>query len=275
MVTLDLQVRYEGGIADEHQLDLYDAADSLKGLARSLVIPGHFLANGEVIHQAPWAKNVHARLLTSKPGSFETLISLILDPQNGPLVGVATAAATTAANEFFRYLFRKVVGDEEEHTSQITKNIIEQNGPSIDALGDAIENDVVNIHRPIITGSNNIIIMGNGNRLVTLDQASLDYTRSTILDQEETIRIGRVSAFNANSQRGRIYDSRLRRVVPFFPESKFNDAAAELIAWSLSQYVKDLPGDIELTVRAVRSVGGDVKRYRVTEVTRGERARAV
>jgi len=56
---------FEGSDANNHQLDLYDAAQAMIGFQRSLAITTNLIINGEVITQAPSLRN--ARIISTPP----------------------------------------------------------------------------------------------------------------------------------------------------------------------------------------------------------------
>ena len=62
---------YEGSLADDNEIDLYDLAQGIIGYQRSLALTTSLAINGDIITQAPKLKG--ARILTApfQEGSFK------------------------------------------------------------------------------------------------------------------------------------------------------------------------------------------------------------
>ncbi len=74
---MDVLLKYEGKLADDHELDFYDAARALAGFQRSLALTTHLVLNGEIITQAPSLKNARIIVTTPQPWSWEVIASII------------------------------------------------------------------------------------------------------------------------------------------------------------------------------------------------------
>lgn len=66
-----ISLSYEGGLADNNVLDMYDAARGLAGFHRSLALTTHLLLNGEIITQAPSLKGAQIIATTPEEGSWK------------------------------------------------------------------------------------------------------------------------------------------------------------------------------------------------------------
>lgn len=71
-------LKYEGGDADNHLLDFYDAAQALDGFQRSLAITTNLVINGNIITQSTSLKNAKMLVSPPKEGSWE--IATIIVP---------------------------------------------------------------------------------------------------------------------------------------------------------------------------------------------------
>jgi hypothetical protein len=82
-----LRLEFYGGLADRHELDLYDAGRSIEGLGRTVSILAHYFQTGIVISQAPRSQ-AYVSLRTPIAGSFvvEVAIAVVGGAISAPIV---------------------------------------------------------------------------------------------------------------------------------------------------------------------------------------------
>ena len=80
-VNLTFSVKYDSGTASFSALDGYYGVQSLLGITQLLLISLNAYVNRRIITRAPSAKGFHLVLGTSKTGSWEQIINLVItDP---------------------------------------------------------------------------------------------------------------------------------------------------------------------------------------------------
>ena len=95
MQEVKIDIRYSGGSADDHKIDLYDAGASITGIARAIAITTHALVSGgEVRTNAGSVPNVKTYLHPSKKGSLIESISIIFEDPAVAALGVSTISAS-------------------------------------------------------------------------------------------------------------------------------------------------------------------------------------
>ena len=83
-MRVDFSLSYEGGLADDGMVDLYDIGQALIGFQRSLAITTHLVLNDEVITQAPALKGAKIFTHPSEEGSWRIVATII--GRNGTLL---------------------------------------------------------------------------------------------------------------------------------------------------------------------------------------------
>ncbi len=49
----EIVLKFTGDIADQHQIPAYEGGQAIEGIARSLVLVGHYLAEGHIRKRVP------------------------------------------------------------------------------------------------------------------------------------------------------------------------------------------------------------------------------
>ncbi len=233
-MALEITLSFEGSSADSHLLDFYDAATAFSAFQRTLALTTHLVLNGEIITQAPSLRG--AQILSNPPedGSWKAvayiagtlLLSGSVASRDSVLGHIFTSTYDYVLNESlgFHVDFEKTLGQQiEEHrreTDIIPKQLDEG---KIQALIEKIEPAVKDLHRPISqskTAETAVIgqsIKGNIIKKTgpTLNSETFEYVNITNLSDIETFLNGKVSSYNSNTYKGRVYVESEGRPVPF------------------------------------------------------------
>jgi len=145
---VSLILRLEGGIADEGLLDVYDAANTIYGLARAVNLVSHSFANDEEVRKKNQsAHGAKAFIHSSKKGCFEEQVDIRFDTKTVQKIG-----HSVLVNTFWDYLnwtWHASVGFlYEPKTPQVIK-IAEANDLFIYEIADALESPMQLIHKAI------------------------------------------------------------------------------------------------------------------------------
>lgn len=281
---------YEGNDADGHRLDFYDVAQALMGFQRSLALTTHLVLNGEIITQAPSLKNATIYAAPPEEGSWKFIATVI------PTI---IALGTASQDSFFGHLiysaYDYVVSETmgfhvnyDESLGQQYERIREREDDRIpvleqsqfDSVIEKIEYNVQEMHRPIVKSetaqSAKIYYNRRGENIplhASLTSQSYDYIRLT--DQTNTPEIiqGKVSSYNINTYKGRIFVPDERRPIPFeLSNEARNSQGVVKILNNMTSNAQDRfgiggnSGLISFTVLKNTSRSGRLKSYHVLEV---------
>jgi len=187
-LEIKLNLRYEGGEADQHRLNLYDASRSIKGLSQVLhIICTSLIKDGEVRQKYTPIKNVNFYLESAKKGSFLETISVVLD--NDAIKTIGASVFSIAFWDMVKYTIKVGTGKDALPETPTVKKIIQKNPDFIDEITTAMEKPLEELQRPIETNSK---VTMNIERprvgiVAKLDKDTLDYVLRD--------RIGRVKRY--------------------------------------------------------------------------------
>ncbi|MER9615600.1 hypothetical protein [Mesorhizobium sp. M0207] len=289
-VNVKFALSFSGNDAEENQLDFYDAADALTGFQRSLALTTHLVLNGEIIIQAPYLRGARILIKSPEPGSWKVVTTVAMiaagahqlatAPRDTVLGNLVVSAYDYVINESlgFHVDFDSTLGQQYEDLQRQRRPIAPKLTESqLDSLVEKTENSVKDMHRPI-HGSRTAsradissIYRRDVQAIASLDAETYDYVRLTTQVEHPLEFIGRVSSYNINTFRGRIYVQEERRPIPFeLAETCRDFLTIQMITHSLQNNARDrlaVEGEIRLTAFRFESSTGRLKRLLVTRVT--------
>ncbi len=287
---LSFTLSYEGRDSDEHEIDFYDVSQALVGFQRSLAITTHLVLNGQVITQAPSLKNAQIIAVPPEEGSWK--ITALVIAAGTAAYNLGTISKDTPLGNLihsaYDYTISETLGfyvDYESSLGQQYKELQEDKNNKLpildqgrfDSVVEKSEVAIKNMHRPIV-GSNTAakakIMVGDDENKQTIGESltSETYDYITYEDKSDNFDdvIGRISSYNINTYKGRIYLEEESRPIPF---EIVNDAKTKeninLITNSLSNNARDrneASGDIKCRVYKVTSRTGRLKKLLLCEV---------
>jgi hypothetical protein len=288
MGSINFTMSYEGASADRHRIDLYDVSTALIGFQRSLALTAHLLLNDEIITQAPSLKNAKIFAIPPEAGSWKltavistALYTLGTAQNNSPVGHVLYSLYDYVISESLgvHVDYNKSLGVlyKEAAARKIAVPVVKEN--QVDALIEKCSNAIIEMHRPIVksgSASQCIITCGQRNHeaplRTPLNRETYAYIHETIEDRVPNVYEGRVSSYNTNTFKGRIYIPALGRPVAFElePNTRSN-REVEMIARSLfhsglKQYQE--PGSLIYIVASQKtSKGGVLKSLMISKVS--------
>lgn len=231
---MEFTLEFEGNEADRNLLDFYDAAQAFGGFQRSLALTTHLIVNGEIITQAPSLKNATIFVRPPEDGSWKTvavvtgtlLLSGGVASRDSVFGHLLTSAYDYVISESlgFHVDFEKSLGQQiEEHRAVSDEVSRELDQGKFEALIEKVESAVRDLHRPIShsgTAATAILGESQSGRIVrktgpTLDRETFEYIDVTNLSSDQRRYNGKVSSYNSNTYKGRIYVEDEGRPVPF------------------------------------------------------------
>lgn len=252
-MAVEFELVFRGNYAEDHLLDFYDAAQAMEGFQRSLALTTHLILNGKIITQAPALKNAAILVAPPSEGSWK-VTAVVVSALLGGIYKAGTAPKDTPLGNLVRsaydYVIKESLGFHVDYDSTLGKQLDETRRSGLpakelsqarfDSLVEKCEGAVKEMHRPITKSetASEAIIYG-GEKLKTIGTILTPETFSYISFTEErpgTGRYsGRVTSYNVNTYKGRIYLSEEGRPVPFeLAESARRSRAISAITRSLS-----------------------------------------
>ncbi|CAK6715064.1 MULTISPECIES: DUF7946 domain-containing protein [Vibrio] len=287
--NIEFTLSYEGGASDHHEIDFYDVSQALIGFQRTLALTTHLVLNNKIITQAPALKGAKILALPPEEGSWKITASIVL----GGLYTFGTAPSNTPIGHIVYSLYDYVVSeslgfhvDYDKSLGKLYEEAKEQNKAlkvikqhQADSLIEKCSTAISDIHRPITKNKTaleaNICASINGvNKPISarFNEDTFSYIQELItLDTHEVI-YGRVSSYNSNTFKGRIYVVAEGRPVSFelFGRAR-TPASLQLIVASLSANVQknhdDPLSNLFCRVKRITTKSGLLKSYEVYAVS--------
>jgi hypothetical protein len=249
-------IRYTGLDAGQHFLPAYEAGIAIAGVARTASLVAHYLIEQEIRKRAPFSKAFRVDYLSNKPGSVEELFRLVIDNPIAQGVGAALIW------DGIKLVTSKVVGKSTQPQTDRLAEIDNTRSGDIDALTEAIEPSVKNIHAPIGGGANQVIMITGGTNTFVFNERTKQYVTTTEIDRQISAKQVSIGSFNVNTRYGRCFDQDEGRTIPFIVAADAEARTVPTIGRSLSRYAsRGNDSWIYIKYRAQRSPEGAIKRY--------------
>lgn len=290
--SINFDLSFGGGVTGRHQIDFYDVSQALIGFQRSLALTTHLVVNGEIITQSPSLKGARIYALPPEEGSWRITAVILAGayavttaPMDTPLGHLIHSAYDYVVSESlgFHVDYEKSLGQlyEEHNERQVKVPRVEQY--QLDSLVEKCSTAITEIHRPIFknqSASNAKIrsrMYGEAKDIGgELNIETYQYIREEFESEEPEVIQGRVSSYNNNTFKGRIYVASEGRPISFeLAENCRSNQVVQFIVASLSvNAVKDFDSEWSLiNCRVFRNTSrsGHLKRYTVVQVSSGVR----
>lgn len=250
---IKFSLSFSGNNAEESEIDLYDVAQALTGFHRSLALTTHLVLNDQIITQAPSLKGARIFALPSKKGSWEltAVVAIVASaiykigtaPRETPIGHLIYSVYDYIIKETlgFNVDYNKTLGKKYEEIREFESDIPELPQHRLDALAEKCENPLRDIHRPIYAQKTatkaQIYFIGEREKVQIgsdLDIHTFEYVHFTQTSQNMSTVIGRVSSYNSNTFKGRVFLPEEGRPIPFtlYDEAK-SEYCTSLVANSL------------------------------------------
>lgn len=288
-MLLEITLRYEGGVADQNAVDLYDAGQALVGFQRSLALTTHLILNGEIITQAPSLKGASILALPSEEGSWKLPAAIVL--AGTTLYHLSTAPKETPLGHLigsaYDYVISETLGFHVDYNKTLGKQYKELKAPQsvpkdltrerFDSLVEKCESSIREMHRPISKSETAVkatleATYGRGATVQIgpqFDRRTYEYIAFTERDETSEEFLGLVSSYNLNTFKGRVFIARYRRAVPFeLAEGARTAVAINRITTSLRDNARSggKKGHIRFTAYRNLSRSGQLKKLDMVRV---------
>jgi hypothetical protein len=236
-------------------LDAYDAGLALYGIGRSISIATHYVTTGKLIKQAPSLSGARVLVAPPRAGSFE--FATLVDIATSTIAsGLAIGVAGNLLTDLVKLLYRRGAGLKDAPQDPHLQSILRRSPGDIDALNDAIDEDMIRIHRPFEGPVNVLNVYGGTVHIGSFNHSTYEYARARELDKDQEEFYGNVASYNGNEDSGRLWLVDEQRTVGFKRDRTLKLLPQEdrqLLSWSLDQYVNHENGNIILKGRALRN----------------------
>jgi hypothetical protein len=251
--AVSFTLSYQGNETDRNAIDLYDVSQALIGFQRSLALTTHLVLNDEIITQAPSLKGARIVAVPAEPGSWK-LTAWVLAGATG-LYNLGTAQSNSPLGHLVYSLYDYVISEslgfhvdynkslgqlyEQAEKDKVKLPMIRQS--QADSLIEKAERAIVEIHRPIFktqsASSASITATINGQKKplrTVLNLETYEFINETRSADVPNVIEGRVSSYNSNTYKGRIYVAKYGRPVAFeVTQPARSQSAVRLITTSL------------------------------------------
>lgn len=265
--TISFTLSYTGRASDRHEIDFYDIADALVGFQRYLALTTHLIVNNEIITQAPSLKNARIYALPPEDGSWKIRSSILmvgasLTAVAGGVFAVGTADKDTPMGNLGRSVYEyviaeltgvhvdydKTIGQQYREEKKKNPDFPELSQSKLDALVEKCQSAVYKLHRPIAaskTAKQAEIYYDDGSGEIrntgSIDAGTHDYMSFNKRDVKEVVVLGKVTSYNVNTYKGRIYLPEEHRPIPFILiDSARSAESINLVASSLSASAREV-----------------------------------
>lgn len=286
-----IRLEFYGGIAREHELDLYDAGRCIEGLGRTLSILGHYYQNEKVLSQAPYSSAI-VNLRAPRAGSvvIEVVIGVTSAVISAPIVlylnqvmsqwlpggSAADQARVKRLENELAIQSERIDGLKtaiaqrdrvEEVAEQVreVKRFIAEKQSEHDVMRSIASNSFADIYRPVGRSADYAMIYGDAPGAYTgvADIATVSQLESELRDPATVTIAATVDAFARKSKRGTAFSKTLGRGFRFHYGQMGTLGEQDDFSWS--QYEQQ---PLLMTGRFYRFFDGSIKRLEVTSVER-------
>jgi len=280
---------FSGELADEQRIEMYDVSQALIGFQRSLALTTHLVLNQEIITQAPSLKGAVIHALPPTEGRWKINTVVVLTG----LYGLTTLDNTSPLGHLVFSLYDYVVSESLGVHVDLNKSLGElyeeaqknkQPLPEIkqhqaDSLIEKCNTAMHEMHRPIYkseTASRADVLAAIGSQKLSINVPftldSWGYIHETRTSDKQELLIGRVSSYNSNTFKGRIYVEKFGRPVSFELSKEVRDQKTiELITTSLQtnalRMYSENKGLVYFLAYSRTSRSGQLKSLLITQIS--------
>lgn len=270
-----LEVKFEGGIAEQHRIPAYEGTKSLEGLTRSMLIITNFLVEGRVRRKEFGRVPITFNLVAQRPGSFESLYEIGYQAAviGGPIAGgLAMGAAGNLLYDLFKVVYGRVTGGPDEPNPGSVVELEEERGGDVAALIEAVEPSVRLAHNVINHGVMNINIHAPAVApapIVNFTPQTKQYMWESVINNDVRLKLFSMASFNANQGTGRVFDLEEGRSVPFELSTDVDRQSVDTLLGSIASYTRrrrlgdDLRSAIAVMYTSVEAADGRIKKIRI------------
>ena len=266
------QLKLDGDTAAYHQFQGYDGYMALAGFAWTLALVTHYAETGKIRQRGDFLGRHAVR--GKAPAEGSVLVDLMVWIERSPEAVFGLAGAGAASSSFLYGLVERVIsrnlGDNAAPQDPLIAALIKKRGGDVEHLVAITEAPIRQTHSVIDNGAEWIDIVGGHNIISRFNGETRDYVKLNVEDTAVQQESFSVSAFNANSGYGSVFDSALGRNVPFSMSRETLRRLGHVFSWGLDQYANRTGGLVFVTHSRILAMDGTPKRYIVSDARKVE-----
>ena len=258
-----------GESAENHEFQGYDGYMALAGFAWALSLATNYANTGKIRQRGDFDGRQSVRAKAIDEGSI--IADFVVAVSGSPNEIFGLAAAATGAQFLYALVARIIsrnLGTDIEPDNDALEMLLANRGGDIEALVAISEAPIRQAHSIIGNGASQIVISAGINIINTFNANTRDYVKLNIEDRQEIGKTVSVSAFNANSGYGSVFDPGLGRVLPFSMSRDTLRRYGAIFAWGLAQYVSRTGLKIDINFTRILAMDGTPKRYVISSAHR-------
>ena len=237
-----INIRFEGNESDLHKIDLYDVAESIKGLSRTLALVSHLIVHNESIENISSLKDIDILAMPPEEGSWRMTIVV---SATATLAYFASLPKDTPAGHLawslYPYVIKKTSGQTLDYNKPLQDHFLEDDEKKnmIEEVIDNCRNPTKMIHKPVPNSktATKIIISqaDDPENTLKLDAKTYEFFRD-VRKPDEKIEVW-ISRYNVETLRGRYRIDGEKSTIPFvLLKSANNEKMTSLISKNLRDY---------------------------------------
>lgn len=261
--SVPFQLRLTGDMADSHRFHGYDGFTALAGFAWSLSLVANYVETGKIRQRGDF--DGRRLVQATAPSEGSVLVDFIATLTSSPAQVFGGVIASVGGASLLASLMKRVIsrnlGERSPEADKVLSDLIKLRGGDIEALVAINEAPIRQAHSVIGNGAQKVVITSGFNIINTFTPETKEYVSLSVEDNSQVTKVFSVSAFNANSGYGSVFDQELGRVVPF---SMSRDTLRKLkgkFSWGLDQYATGKGGKLEVRFTQILSMDRTPKRY--------------
>ncbi|WP_225042599.1 hypothetical protein [Xanthomonas campestris] len=260
-MELTFKIKYSNGSRVFNGLDMYYGSHSLAAISEILLLSLHASIHGEVVVQAPAAKGFRLVLKKAQEGSLEQLIQLLVtDPDT---VELLTDLTKDGIYDLLKFLMSSCLGIPFVIKNRKAKKKIQRLMSANEDLHGRLERALIQAHLPVKHQGLSVCLSMGRTPIITLDDETLNYLETEVVDADsEFIPVG-VSRFNARTGTGRFITDIDSISHSFSPAIDLDDHQKTIMADNLGKVARGEFEPLNALVCRVNSTNGRLKRYQL------------
>jgi|TARA_R100000501_G_C2624504_1_gene117795 hypothetical protein len=270
-IIVPYQLRLTGGLADRHRFEAYDGYSGMAGFARTLSLVSNYVETGKIRQRGDF-EGRHSIIGTApREGSVLTDFLIQLDDLPAHILGAG--AIKLGSRELFNALLARVFSQNlgDGYADNRLEDALSSKRGDIETLVAITEAPIRQTHQVISAGVGKVNVVTGSRVIKTLDQSTKDYVNLDVRDDTVICKEVTVSAFNANSGYGSVFDFDLGRNVSFQMTRENLQKYRRVFSWGLDQYASRTPNRVHTCFTTINFMDGRAKRYQIVQASRIEK----
>jgi hypothetical protein len=260
-MELSFGVKYDTGIKEFNELDMYYGSHSLAAISEILLLTIHASIHGEVIVQAPAAKGFRVVMKRSHEGSLLQTLQLYITDQE--TLSLITDLGKDALYDLIKFTIGSCLGIPFVLKNRKAKKKIIQLTKEKEDLHERLERALLRAHQPVKHQGYNVTISMGRTPIIQFDADTLNYLETEVVEPDSEIISVAVSPFNARTGTGRFITSINSISHGFSPFMELDDYQKTIMADNLGKVARGEFEPLKSIVTKINSSNGRLKRYQL------------